>query len=829
MRRRVFVWAGAGLLALAVIAAATGLWLRGQLTASLPQLDGEQALPGLSAAVRVERDARGVPTIHGESRIDVARGLGFVHAQERFFQMDLLRRRAAGELAELFGAAAVDLDRRVRIHRFRPLAGRVVERASAEERALTEAYTEGVNAGLAALRAAPFEYVVLRLEPAPWRAEDTVLVALAMFLTLQDEDGRVESNLGLMAELLPPALFDFLAPRGTEWDAPLLGGATAMPAIPGPGVVDLRQRDPAARAFRGDAPVAGRAAWNAASSLEGEDESSDAALGSNNWAVAGSETADGRAIVANDMHLGIGVPNTWYRARLSFAQDGEPRQIVGVTLPGAASVVVGSNGRVAWGFTNSYGDWGDLVVLEPAPGGTDLYRTPAGARAIERVPETIRVKGAPDQTLEVEQTVWGPIVDRDHLGRRRALRWAAHDPEGVNLGLLALERAGTLAEAQRAANLAGIPHQNFVCADREGHVGWTIMGRIPRRVGFDGRLPGSWADGSRRWDGWLAPEEYPRIVDPPGGRIWTANARVVDGAMLAVVGDGGYDLGARARQIRDGLRELATPTERDMLAVQLDDRALFLSRWQELLLATLTPQAVAGQPLRAELKRLAESWGARAAVDSAGYRLVRGFRSAVAELALDPLSEACRKADPRFRAFRTFQYEGPLWALVRTRPSHLLDARFATWDELLLAAVDATISQALEQGPRLAERTWGERNSPAVQHPLSRAVPLLARWLDMPRSPIPGDSYMPRVQNGDEGASERLAVAPGHEDDGYFMMPCGQSGHPFSPYYGDGHRDWLQGRPAPLLPGAVQHVLTLRPAGARAHVRSDEERQGDRG
>lgn len=799
-----------------LLAAGWGLWFRSRLIASLPQLDGEREVPGLSAAVRVERDARGVPTIRGQGRLDVSRGLGFVHAQERFFQMDLLRRRAAGELAELFGSAALEADRRVRIHRFRSRARQVAARATAEERAQLESYAEGVNAGLAALGAPPFEYVLLRLTPSPWRTEDAVLAALAMFLTLQDEDGRVESNLGLMADTLPPALFEFLVPRGTEWDAPVVGEAFAMPAIPGPEVFDLRGQKPAARAAHliPTAPP-GEAAWaSKISRLEDETwrEEGEAVLGSNNWAVSGSQTSDGRAMVANDMHLGIGVPNTWYRVRLVFSQDGEERSVTGVTLPGAAFVVVGSNGDVAWGFTNSFGDWGDLVVLEPALGGPDLYQTPDGPRAIERVPETIRVKGAPDETLEVEQTVWGPIVDRDHQGRRRALRWVAHDPEGVNLGLLALERMKTLEEAQHAANLSGIPHQNFVCADRSGRVGWTIMGRIPRRVGFDGRLPGSWANGGRRWDGWLAPEEYPRIVDPPGGRIWTANARVVDGPMLAVVGDGGYDLGARAGQIRDGLRMLDRPTERDMLSVQLDDRALFLSRWQKLLLETLAPGALVNEPLRTDLKGLVESWGARAAVDSAGYRLVRTFRSAVAELALDPLSEACRKADERFKDFRTFQYEGPLWVLVTRRPPHLLSRPFKTWDELLLAAVDDTIAEMLEQGSRLRERTWGERNSPAVQHPLSRALPLLSRWLDMPRAPIPGDAYMPRVQNGGEGASERLAVSPGREADGYFHMPCGQSGHPLSPYYRDGHGEWLEGKPTPFLPGPAAHVLTLRPA-----------------
>jgi penicillin amidase len=800
--------AGLALLTLLLGLGAGGLWLRGRVRASLPQLDGERPLAGLSAPARIERDARGVPTIRGLSRLDVARGLGFVHAQERFFQMDLLRRRAAGELAELFGLPALAADREVRLHRFRDLARRVTAGATAEERAAVEAYAAGVNAGLAALGAPPFEHVLLRLTPDPWRPEDSVLVALAMFLTLQDEAGRVESNLGVMADVLPPALFEFLAPPGTDWDAPVLGEPFAMPAIPGADAFDLSKLGPskAARLVARPSPR-WREAWGA------ESDASEVVRGSNNWAIAGSETADGRAIVANDMHLGIGVPNTWYRVSLVFKDGNGERRVTGVTLPGAASVVVGSNGDVAWGFTNTEGDWGDLVVLEPVPGDAEAYLTPEGPRRLERLRETIRVKGGRDETLEVLQTVWGPVVDRDHRGRRRALRWVAHDEDGVNLGLLALEGVRTLEQAQRAANLSGIPHQNFVCADRSGRIGWTIMGRIPRRVGFDGRLPGSWADGKRRWDGWLEPEAYPRIVDPPGGRIWTANARVVDGRMLAVLGQGSYDLGARARQIRDGLRSLREPAERDMLGVQLDDRAVFLARWQELLLRTLTDEAVARDPRLGELRKLVLGWGGRAAVDSAGYRLARAFRGLVAERAFDPLTEACRRADPRFEAFRTRQYEGPLWALVTERPAHLLSPDFRSWEELLLAAADAVIEEMLKHGARLADRTWGERNSPAVQHPLSRGVPVLSRWLDMPRAPIPGDAHMPRVQVGEEGASERLAVSPGREQDGYFMMPVGQSGHPDSPHYGDGHRDWLEGRPVPFLPGPAVHTLRLVPAG----------------
>jgi len=805
----------AGPIALAAIAVpllasgAGGLWLHGRLRASLPQLAGERRLPGLAAPARVERDAHGVPWIRGASRPDVSRALGFLHGQERFFQMDLMRRRAAGEIAELVGAGAADLDRKARVHRFRPLAGRVWERAPEGVREDIVAYAAGVNTGLAALGAPPFEYLVLGADPAPWRPEDTVLISLAMFITLQGRQGEVESAVGLVHDLLPAALAAFLVPDGTvEWDAPIVGGALAGPPVPGPEVVDLRRTRPspsAATARSRRAP-----ALPALPGLAGLGDP-DFALGSNSWAVAGAHTASGAPLLADDMHLQITVPNIWYRASLAYPDRGVEREVGGVTLPGTPVMVAGSNRHVAWGHTNTEGDWADLVVVERDPGDPDAYLTPEGPRKLRRVTERIRVKGAPDATLEVVETVWGPIVDEDHRGRPRALRWVAHEEEGVNLALGEVERARTLAEAQEAANRVGSPAQNFVAVDEGGHIGWTVMGRIPRRVGFDGRRPGSWADGTRRWDGWLPPSEYPRVVDPPSGRIWTANSRVVGGTMLATLGFGGYDLGARASQIRDALLAIEKATPADMLRVQLDDRALFLARWRELLLATLTPEAGGRDPRRAEMRALVEGWGGRASIDSAGYRIVRAFRGEAAERVLGALTAPCEEADERFEWSRIPFHEGPLWALVTERPVHLLPPPHASWEALLLAAADAVAAELTEDGSRLSAQTWGRRNTALIRHPLSRAVPALGRFLDMPRQPLPGDSNMPRAQGRENGASERLAVSPGREAEGILHVPAGQSGHPLSPHYADGHAAWVAGEATPFLPGPAVNVLVLRP------------------
>ncbi len=790
--------AGGGLLALLT---GVGGWLHVQLHGSLAQLDGAATLVGLSAPVTVERDALGIPTIRGENRLDLARATGFVHAQERFFQMDLLRRAAAGELAVLIGSAALNLDRANRLHRFRHRAHQILTTATAEDRALIATYTAGVNAGLAALAAPPFEYLLLRVAPEPWRPEDTPLVVYAMYLDLQGQQWLRESARGVLRDTLPPALAAFLDPVGTEWDAPLQGGPFPSPPPPGPDVFDLRRHD-------SPRPLAGEGLGVRA---EFSTQFSETLSGSNNWAVAGRLTAHGSAMLANDMHLALHLPNIWYRATLIYPDErGRERRIAGVTLPGTPAIVAGGNGHIAWGYTNSEGDWADLVVLEPGVA-KETYQTPDGPRPFTQTRETLAVKDGPAETLEILETVWGPVVDRDHQGRQRALRWVAHDARAINLNLLALEGADTVNAALEIVNLAGAPAQNILLASADGRIAWTITGPIPRRFGHNGRLPSSWADGQRGWSGWLEPAEYPRIVDPPNGRLWTANGRVVDGAWLTLLGDGGYALGARARQIRDGLLERDQFGESDFLALQLDDRALFLERWRELLLATLAPEAVRADPRRDDLRRYVADWGGRAAVDSVGYRAVRAFRLAVQDRAFAPLTAACRQADPRFDYGLFRQSEGPLWRLISQQPPHLLDPRYPDWSALLRDAADATPAELNADGRPLAAHTWGDYNQVRIRHPFSRILPWLDDWLDLPAQALPGDLYMPRIQTLGSGASERLVVAPGREAVGILHLPGGQSGHPLSPFYRAGHDAWAKGEPLPLLPGPARHRLRLEP------------------
>jgi penicillin amidase len=544
-----------------------------------------------------------------------------------------------------------------------------------------------------------------------------------------------------------------------------------------------------------------------------------AGLGSNNWAVAGSHTASGVALVANDMHLAINVPNIWYRASLVFPDreaGGETMRLTGVTLPGLPSLVVGSNGYVAWGFTNTGGDWSDLVIIDADPRDPNRYLSPRGSVPIETTEESIAVAGDVPVPLTVRWTEWGPIIRTDHRGRAIAQRWVAHDADLLAVDITRPERARTVTAALQTAAGLGIPAQNFVAGDRAGHIGWTIAGPIPRRAGFDGSYPTSWADGTRRWNGYLTAAEFPRVIDPPGGRIWTANSAVVDGAMLTIVGEGGYADGIRARIIRDRLHAIDHATATAMLSVQLDDSALFHERWRTLLLEqVLTPSVVHGDARRAEFKRLVEtSWSGRARPDSVGYRLVRTFRAAVSRFVTAPINAFVRRVDPDFDFARANRAEGPLWQLVTTRPPHLLDVRHESWDALFVAAVDDAIRELTQDGATLDGQTWGAFNRAVVLHPLGSAVPLIGRWMNMPDDPLPGDIYTPRAHSPRAGPSERMAVSPGLEHEGILHMPTGQSGHPLSPHYRDQHRAWIDGTALPFLPGPSVARLTLRPAGA---------------
>lgn len=779
---------GVGLLAALAV---TGLLL--WIAASLPPLDGEERVSGLGDDVVIDRDAHGRVTVRASSRADMAFGIGYAHGQDRFFQMDLLRRVGAGTLSALIGPGGLAVDKGARLHDLVWTARAALEQATPAEQAVVDAYSEGVRAGLASLGARPWEYILLRQTPAPWRPVDTYLVALAMFRDLQDETNRRERVLDAASRSLEPEVFALLTASPGPWEAPVEGKAGPWPPvrIPKSGPARVGSQD------------------QTSATIESTDSAPNPAnVGSNAFAVAGSLTGDGRALLANDMHLGLRVPTTWYPLRL-VRSGADPLDAVGVSLPGAPALVVGSNGRIAWGLTNSYGDWLDFVVLELDPDDPSRYRTPDGWKRLVHRKEHIAVAGADPVSFDVTDSIWGPIAGRDLEGRPLALRWVAQEPEALNLRLLDLAETQSVGEALDLAPQIGVPAQNILVTGIDGTIGWTLMGRVPRRVGLNGPHPRSWADGGTGWHGWLDADAVPRIGPGEKARLWTANARVVDLTEQRVIGDGGYDLGARARRIRDLLEARDRLDAQALFAIQLDTQADLMRLWKQRLTALI--ETVPDLPERARLQRLMGDWTGRAETGSVAYRLVHDWRAAVTESLLTALGRGVPALASPLDIREIGRTEVAVWAILNARPDWVPNG-YADWPSLERACLERVLA-AWGAPEGWSTHTWGERNTTAIAHPLSRALPSwIDAWIDMPAREVAGDANLPRVAAPAFGASERLVVAPGAESEGILQLPGGPNAHPFSGTRLGDYEAWVAGEPVPLLPGPAAHSRRLLPA-----------------
>ena len=760
------------------------------VASSLPKMEGSIALAGLHGEVAVDSDAWATPDISAKNRSDAYRVLGYLHARDRLFQMELMRRKSAGRLAELFGSPAAQLDVQQRKYQFESAAKAIVDALPSDSRQVLQAYVDGVNAYLQRSNILPPEFLILHHTPETWRPEDSLLVALGMFQTLGDGQEQDERMLSVMEKALPPELTAFLTPDEDPYARVLLGGRQSRrPARPIPGRV-LAQ-------LRHSGPV-----------LSGAIDVDSVIAGSNNWAVAGQKTRDGRAIVANDMHLSLGVPNIWYRAALNY----QGKLLTGVTLPGLPLLVVGSNGRIAWGFTNVDADVLDLIKLELNPDNPSEYRTAQGWRLFETRTETIRVKDAKDLVVPVKLTHWGPVSPQQLLGQPVALHWTALDPAAVDLGLLDMDRAETLEQAIAVMNRAGSPAQNVVMADDQGHIAWTLMGRFPNRQGFDGSSSRGWTEPGVGWQGYIHPADLPRIVDPSEGYLVTANNRTLGREYPHVIGHN-YANGYRAYRIAERLQRMDKVTEQDFLDLQLDTRSGFYDFYQQLALQALDDKSLQDPALR-EIKTYLGAWNGKMDRDSLGIGLLIPFRQKLAETVFAPAIQRCRQVDPDFKyAWR--QMDTPLRALLEAKlPDTLPDEHYASWQALIVDVLKNSAAGLKQQhsSANLSELTWGKINRLAIRHPFSKMLPALSWLLDMPEADSPGcRSACVRIIGGGHGASERMAVSPGHFEDGILHMPAGQSGHILSPHYRDQQAAWESGKALAFLPGASLQRIVFHP------------------
>ncbi len=773
---------------LVTFVAIVAITLYSALHSSLPLYEGS-TIAEVTAKVQLSRDAQGYLTVRAQNRLDAAYGLGFAHAQDRFFQMDLLRRNAAGELSQIFGERALPLDISRRMHRFRDRADGILTTLPPAHRLLLKHYTTGVNAGLTQLPMRPFEYWLLREAPAAWQESDSLLVIYSMYLDLQGANGRDELAQGVLKTAIPADWYKFLNQHSSDWQAAIDG--STVKAVPLP---------------TSDYPTALSAQKVACQDCQLRDSRD---IGSNNFSVSGKLTSHGAAMLADDMHLGIRVPGTWFKAQLIWGENTEQHSVAGVSLPGTPSIVAGSNGNIAWGFTNSTADWHDVVALQ-ADENPQRYLTPAGPKEYSYNNEVIKVKGLPDVVMLVKETEWGPVLPAPF--DKFALRWVAYDPQALNLEQQQLEQTKTVDDALQLASKAGMPAQNLLVVDRQGNQGWTIIGPIPKRTLQDMDTPQDWSTGNNYWDGYLSGSDYPSVKNPESERLWTANARVVGGKALRLLGDGGYDLGARGLQIRDGLLAKEQHSVQSLHQIQLDHRALFLKHWQQLLLEVLSDDFVSRHQL-GQYRSYVDLDSANANQASVGYSLVRAFRDQSLQLVFAPLASLMEQQKLQLSDLKLVP-ETSGWALIQAKRPDTVPAPFISWQQLLEQAVLKSRDNLLAKtNGNLAQARWGLLNMAKIEHPLSSAIPWFGQWLNMPATEMAGDRHMPRVQLPVHGQSERMVVAPGHEAQGILTIPGGQSGHPLSPFYRADHAFWLDEAELGFLPGEQKYLFELQPRG----------------
>ncbi|ASJ96164.1 penicillin acylase family protein [Shewanella marisflavi] len=738
---------------------------------SLPKLSGEVSSSKIAAKVTIDRDRLGTAVIHGENRQDVAFALGFAHGQDRFFQMDLLRRNSAGELAELFGEPALALDKSRRFHQLRQRAERIYGQLPTAQQQLLQRYADGVNQALAAQTLKSFEYLLTRAKPAPWQPADSLLVIYSMYLDLQGNSLKRDLTLDHIERRFGSEMRAFIT-QTSNYQAALDNSLFPSDPPPVPSMTSLADTSLAQRlALMIDEPIE---------------------VGSNNWAVTGEMTHTASAMLSDDMHLSFAVPIIWYRAQLNYPDaKGNAVQVTGVSLPGAPAIVVGSNGRLAWGFTNAYIDTADWVALD-------------SDEPLEVVNETIKLpKGEVDFAIKLSR--FGPVLQKGE--RAYALAWVAHQDYAVNMELMALEQVDNVPEGLAMASGFGIPVQNLMLADSQGHAGWQLAGAVPARtLTSDVALTSEQIE----WAKWQQRDsELPSRLDPPGGRLWSANARVMSTHDAQRFGDGGYALGARSAQIRDRLLEQEKFDEGDFYRIQLDNEARFYRPWQSYLL----------DALMREPKRFAKDivqirdWQGCACAESVGFTLVKAFRSQILNSAFAPIEAELAKEQLSLAVLKRYLEPG-IWQLLKQAPSDWLPKEVASWDELVIAsyvaARDKLLSQYSDDG-ELSALNWGRVNTLTIQHPFSRQMPLLSRFLDMPQVAGFGDTFMPAVQRKSFGASQRFIVQPGYEERAIMTIPGGQSGHPLSKYYRAGFGEYARGAVTPLLPAEIEASLSLIP------------------
>jgi len=809
---RLLLW----IAAILVILVGTAIWW--YVYRPLPQLDGSLVVPGLHADVTVDRDKWGVPHIRAASVEDLAEAQGYVTAQDRLWQMDLLRRAARGQLSEILGKVTLRVDKDFRVLNFSRAAEQNVTMLSPEVRRVMEAYSRGVNDFIEQhSNRLPLEFTLLKYKPQPWQPSDSMVIACYMYRTLTDTRLQ-EMRRAFVTAKVGPELAKDLYSQDSSMDRFVVGG----PAPP---------KDPHAAAQTSDDPddddddemepegvlKANRKLSTPVHAADDPDlttalaesvrdwvENSRRSLGSNNWVVSGEHTATGRPLLANDMHLELTLPPIWYEAHLTAPEW----NVKGFTLPGAPMVVVGHNDRIAWGFTNNGADVLDLYIETFNPVNPDEYRVNGQWKKASVYDEVIKVRGGPDEHMRLVVTRHGPVVEQDGE-KSYAMRWTVLEPGALCNFYNWLGKAQNWFEFRETMKRIWGPGQNVVYADVDGNIGYILGAHVPIRKKGRGEVPVPGDTDDYEWTGYIPFEQLPQVFNPDGGLIVTANARVTGPEYKPYITEH-WEEPYRTARIYELLHDKHDLRPEDMLKVQTDTFS-----FPHLFMAEQLAAAAKAFPSKDErarkLVQQAKDWNGMADANSPVVTFLNAALYGALYLILKPhLGD-----DTDIYQWRKVAF---LQRVLTERPARWLPPDYKTYDELLSASADLAVK-------RLEERThdsdpddwaWRKFNSLDMLHAIGHAG-ILKKLLSITNQTQSGTDFSPRAAGRHHGPSERFVANLADWDDSVMLITGGESGQPGSEHYRDQFSYWFDGKAiyGPFSDDAEakakKHTLTLKP------------------
>ena len=786
------------------------LWGWWMIHRSLPLLDGSVIVPELKQEVQIDRDKWGVPRIQAKSLEDLLVAQGYVIAQDRLWQMDLLRRAAAGELSEIFGEVALETDRENRTLGLRPAAERSLALLPAEHRAILETYARGVNRYIEERRGRlPGEFLVLRYEPRPWTPVDSMLINGYMYKELtnfwKDEIRRAKVTERAGAEFARD-LYTF----ESSWDRPPVGETgVASPASP----VETAPKAsaaagmPHAPAIHFELPPAPPSPWQAADGVLGEFANEvRAAAGSNNWVVDGKHTYSGKPMLANDTHLPLDVPSIWYLIHLTAPGW----NVKGFALPGAPLIIIGHNDHIAWGVTNTGADVQDLYIETFNPAAPGEYRVNGRWVAAEVRRETIHIRGQSDEILNVVVTRHGPIVRRDGA-LAYALRWTATEPGALETTFPLLGKAQNWDEFRQTLRGLWGPAQNFVYADVDGNIGFMAAARIPIRKKPTGGVPVPGDTDEYEWTGYIPFEELPQLYNPPQGLIATANGRITGPKYPFYLTDN-WMAPYRTGRIYEMLLRRKNLRPDDCITIQTD----LLSPPHQQIAEQLLAARERVKPLDSRTRHMLwilPSWNGRATLDSEQMSFLEFTRRALLWHLLRPRVGA---------GVGLYQWQRSsvfLENVLREHPARWLPPEFRTYDELLITSADLAVQQMEMESRRTdpAEWAWGTFSKLRIFHPLGQRG-LLRRHLSIGPIGISGSLFSVKQVARTFAPAMRYVADLSNFDNSLMNITMGESGQYLSENYKDQFPSWYEGRGITsefsdtLAQRLTVHRLRLRPA-----------------